>query len=130
MSKSVRNQTAHKIAVTNKKTAKPKQTRAPAKTIESRENQLVSLATSLAESQLRNGTASSQVITHYLKLGTTNALLEKERLVRENELLKAKAEALSSHKKVEELYGKAILAMRSYSGLTSVESDEDEENDS
>lgn len=130
MSKPVRNQTTRK-AVTTKTTAHPERRRAPARTIESRENQLVNLATSLAEKQLVAGTASSQVITHYLKLGTTNALLEKERLVRENELLKAKAEALSSHKKIEELYANAIIAMRSYTGLAPISSsnEDDEEDD-
>ena len=61
----------------------------PALTPESRENQLVSLAINLAEKQLREGTASSQVITHYLKLGSTQAKLEQEKLKQENELLKA-----------------------------------------
>ena len=35
---------------------------------EARENLLVSLAIDLAEKQLREGSASAQVITHYLKL--------------------------------------------------------------
>lgn len=62
------------------------------------------------------GTASSQVITHYLKLGSTKERLEKEKLEKENELLKAKTEALQSTKKMEELYGEAIKAMQMYSG--------------
>ena len=88
----------------------------PGTTIESRENQLISLAVDLAEEQLRNGTASSQVIVHYLKLGSTKERLEKEKLEKENALLRAKAEALESAKKVEELYEEAIKAMRKYSG--------------
>lgn len=88
----------------------------PALTPESRENQLISLATDLAEQQLRDGTASSQVITHYLKLGTTVARLEKERLEKENKLLTAKTEALQSAQRIEELYANAISAMRSYGG--------------
>lgn len=90
--------------------------RPPATTPEGRENQLVSLAVELAERQLREGTASSQVITHYLKLGTTRERLEQERLASENELLKAKVEALSSAARVEELYKEALNAMRSYAG--------------
>lgn len=88
----------------------------PALNPESRENQLVSLAVNLAEQQLRDGTASSQVITHYLKLGSTKATLEKEKLERENELLRAKTENLESVKHIEELYTKAINALRDYGG--------------
>lgn len=88
----------------------------PALTPESRENQLISLAVDLAEQQLRDGTASSQVITHYLKLGSTRAELEKERLMYENKLIQAKTEALESNKHIEELYTQAIKAIRDYSG--------------
>lgn len=88
----------------------------PALTPEARENQMISLAVDLAEKQLMEGTASAQVITHYLKLGATTARLEKEKLERENELLKAKTKALESAERVEELYTNAINAMRNYSG--------------
>lgn len=90
--------------------------RPPATTVEARENQLISLAVDLAEKQLAKGTASSQVITHYLKLGSTRERLEKERLAAENEMLKAKTEAIKSGKQVEELYKQALMAMRSYQG--------------
>lgn len=90
--------------------------RRPATTVEGRENQLVSLAIDLAEKQLIDGTASSQVITHYLKLGSTRERLEQERIRGENQLLGSKAEAMESGKRVEELYDKAIIAMRRYSG--------------
>lgn len=88
----------------------------PALSPEARENQLVSLAVDLAEKQLIEGTASSQVITHYLKLGSTMQRLEKEKLEKENELLKAKTESLQSQKRIEELYADAISAMKRYSG--------------
>lgn len=88
----------------------------PALTPEARENQLVSLAVDLAEEQLRNGTASSQVITHYLKLGTSRERLEREKLEKENELLRAKTESLESARRVEELYENALNAMRRYGG--------------
>jgi hypothetical protein len=74
------------------------------------------LATDLAEKQLREGTASSQVITHYLKLGTMREKLELRNKELDNELLIAKREALESAKRVEELYSDAIAAMRSYAG--------------
>lgn len=98
----------------------PKQRRRqqPATSEEGRENQLVSLAIDLAEKQLAEGTASSQVITHYLKLGSTREKLEQERLQRENELLTSKVDMMASAKRVEELYAEALDAMRSYAGRT------------
>lgn len=90
--------------------------RRPAKTPEARENQLVALAFDLAENQLKDGSASSQVITHYLKLGSSREKLEQERIRGEVILLANKAEAMASAKRVEELYGKALNAMRSYAG--------------
>lgn len=90
--------------------------RRPALSPEARENQLISLAVDLAEKQLQEGTASSQVITHYLKLGSTKERLEKEKLEEENKLLRAKTENLQSQKRVEELYSEAIKAMRNYAG--------------
>lgn len=95
----------------------------PALTPEARENQLVSLAVDLAEKQLIEGTASSQVITHYLKLGTTKYKAEMEKAELEKELLKAKTESLQSAKRVEELYTDALKAMREYSGHGSSEDD-------
>lgn len=88
----------------------------PALSPEARENQMISLAVDLAEQQLRDGTASSQVITHFLKLGTSRAELEKEKIKRENELLRVKAESFESQKRMEELYANAINAMRNYAG--------------
>lgn len=81
-----------------------------------RESQLISMATNLAEQQLRDGTASSQVICHYLKLGTMEKRLEMEKLRNENKLLEAKTSALESMKNTEALYAEAIAAMKSYSG--------------
>lgn len=88
----------------------------PASTPESRENQLISLAIGLAEKQLREGTASSQVITHFLKLGSTNNTMQKQILKEQVGLITAKTEALKSTKVVEELYNNAIAAMKKYSG--------------
>lgn len=88
----------------------------PATTPESRENQMISLAIDAAEQQLREGTASAQVITHYLKLGSSREKLEQHKIALENKLLVEKAAALSDRKRVEELYITALDAMRSYSG--------------
>ena len=100
--------------------------RKPATTPEGRENQLVSLAVDLAERQLREGIASAQVITHYLKLGSTREQLEQERLANENELLRVKVETMASAKRVEELYQAALDAMRAYSGQEPLDRDDEE----
>lgn len=89
-----------------------------ARTPEGREHQLVADAMDLAERQIREGTASSQVITHFLKEGSIRGRLEHERLEHENELTRVKIEALEGAKRIEELYGEAIAAMRAYSGET------------
>lgn len=83
---------------------------------ETREKQMIAAAVDLVEKQLEEGTASSAVIVHYLKLGASTAKLEKEKLERENELLRAKVEALEASKRSEESYQKAIQAMGLYSG--------------
>lgn len=88
----------------------------PAMTREGREKQLISLSMDEAEYQIRNHTASSQIITHFLKLGTTLAELEKEKLIRETELLKVKAEQPQQNKYIEDLCKNAITAMARYSG--------------
>lgn len=88
----------------------------PALTPEARENQMISLAMDLAEQQLRDGTASSQLITEFVKRGSTKARLEKEILEEQKELMAAKTESLQSAKRIEELYENALNAMRSYSG--------------
>ena len=99
----------------------PKKKTRPALTAEGREKQMISLAIDCAEKQLREGTASSQVITHYLKLASIKNQLEMEKLKKENELLTAKTEAIKSAKSQEELYAKAIEAIRIYSGAGSTD---------
>ena len=106
----------------------PKKMR-PATSPEARENQLISLAVDLAEKQLIEGTASSQVITHYLKLGSTKEKIEREILEKQKELIEAKTENLQSAKRIEELYTNAINAMKNYSGQTNDDSEEDEDDD-
>lgn len=96
----------------------------PALTPEARENQMIALAVDLAEKQLLEGTASSQVITHYLKLGSTREKLERERLEEENKLLRAKAKAIDSTEETKVLYKNAIEAFRTYSGCGNVYEDD------
>lgn len=99
----------------------------PATTPEARENQLIALAVDLAEKQLLEGTASSQVITHYLKLGTRKEKLEQEILEKKKDLMQAQTDNLQSVKKIEEMYAEAIKAMRHYSGQDIPDNDEDDE---
>ncbi len=98
--------------------------RRPALTPEARENQLIALAVDLVEKRLIEGTASSQETTHFLKLASSKARIEKEILERQKDLITARTEALQSQKRVEELYAEAIKAMRKYSGQG-----DDNEND-
>lgn len=108
-----------KVKATNSSSKKMR----PALTPEARENQMISLAVDLAEKWLIEGTAPSQVVTHYLKLGSMREKLERERLEEENNLLRAKIKSLDSTEEIKELYKNAIEAFRTYSG----HGDEDDE---
>lgn len=88
----------------------------PARTPEAQENRMISLSMDLAEKQLLDGSASSQIITHFLKLASTKEQIEKDILKQQKELITAKTEQIKSHKKIQELYAEALSAMRKYSG--------------
>lgn len=88
-----------------------------ARTPEAREDELAAAAYDLAEEQIRSGTASSQVITHFLKAGSRRERMEQMRMEHEIALMEVKKEQLEGQKRVEELYLSALEAMRSYSGL-------------
>lgn len=104
------------MATTKKPIEDGRPRRPPATTPEARENQLISLTTDVVERQLREGTASAQVLTHFLKLATVREGLERKKLESENALLLARVEQLGSNAKVEELYSEAIAAFTSYRG--------------
>lgn len=95
----------------------------PATTPEARENQMAALAMDLVEQRLRDGTASSQETTHFLKLVSSKAKLEHERLRLENDLVAAKTKALANAEEIKVLYEEALKAMRRYGG----HGDEDDE---
>lgn len=105
----------------------PRKSRRPATSPEQREAQVVSQAIDLAERQIQAGTASSQVITHFLKLGSSREQLEQERISHENELLQVKRESIESQKRIEELYENAISSMRSYQGVDAPQGHVDED---
>lgn len=101
----------------------------PALSPEAREAQMIGYAIDLAEQQLRDGTASSQVITHFLKLGTSRAELEKRKIEAEIEEKRAKVKAIESAEEMKALYENAIAAMREYSGSGGGVIDEDDDWD-
>lgn len=102
-----------------------KQTRGrPASTPEQRENELINLAIGLAEKQLRDGTATPSVIVHYLKLGSSRGQLENKMLEKKTDLVSAQADSVKSNARMEEMYEKAIEAMRVYGGQRRLEDEE------
>lgn len=87
----------------------------PAQSLEQKEDQLALLAMERAEQQIREGTASSQVLCHYLKIGSSKERLEKEILGEQKKLIVAKTDQIESQRKVEELFSNAIAAFTRYS---------------
>lgn len=98
----------------------------PSLTPDAKENQMIALAMDLAEKQLRDGTASSQVVAHFLKLGSSKERLEQQILEKQTELLAAKTESLKSSKQIEKLYNDAMKAMKVYSGSEEPENESEE----
>jgi len=101
----------------------------PAFSPEARENQLIAMAYDLAEQHLRDGTATSQEITHFLKLGSTETRLEKQILEEQKTLITAKTEALKSQKNTEKIYREALRAMQRYQGATPNDDEGEEPNE-
>lgn len=97
-----------------KKTSDSPRSARPALTPEARENRMIALATDLAEKQLMEGTASSQVITHYLKLGSTKERIEKEILEKQKDLLQAKTESLLAAKQADVETAEVLKALSRY----------------
>lgn len=95
----------------------------PALSPEAEENQIIALATDEARKRIQNGTASNQLLIHYLRLGNPKERIERAILEKQKELIEAKTESIRSEKRREELFTEAINAMRRYSG--NGESDED-----
>ena len=95
----------------------------PALNPEDREQQIANAAYNLAEKQILEGTASSQVITHFLKVGSQREKYERERLIEENKKLRAQTEALQSAKHIEELYAAAMQVFKGYQGYEEEQED-------
>lgn len=97
--------------------AEPLKKSRPATTMEAREAQLIALAYDRAEQRLRDGTASGQEITALIRAGSAKTRYELEKIKNETEKLRAQREVLESSKRTEEMYDKAIAAMRTYMGI-------------
>lgn len=115
------------MARESKTTKKQSRNHRHAMSLENREQQMITLAVDLAEQQLREGTASSQLITHYLKLATTREKIEQETMLANQKLIKAKVDNLESASRIEELYSEAISAMKRYGGNTEPTSSDGED---
>ena len=87
-----------------------------ASTPEGRENEMIMLAYQEVERRIRDHTATSQELCHFLKMGSEKERLEREKLEVEMELQRVKADSIESGKHMEELYNNAIAAMKLYSG--------------
>lgn len=101
----------------------------PAMNPDMREQQLISLAVDLVEQRLRDGTASAQETTHFLKLASRKAKLETERAALENEMIKAKTQAIRDQADMKTLYKDAIEAMKRYSGNSGRSYDDEDDYD-
>lgn len=110
-----------KASSDNKKTISP-----PVLSAEAYENRLINKAYKSVEQRIDNGEATAQELVHFLRLGSTKEQLELEKLKKENELLRVKADAIQSQKEVKELYTEAINAFRRYSGLQPVKEESDD----
>lgn len=100
---------------------KPKTATSPA----ARENQVIAMAYDLAEKQIREGTASAQVITHFLKMGSEKEREEREMMREQKRLIAAKTDSLEHSKKMESLFTDALKAIKEYSGGGRMDEDED-----
>lgn len=106
---------------------KSQQKTLPARTPEARENQLINLAINLAEQKLRDGTASSQIITTLLNMATTKYQLENEKLRSDLKVASAKIEQMQNQGDMKDMYEKALVAFRTYQGNVEIEEDEYDE---
>ena len=90
--------------------------RPPAATPEVREIQLQSLAYDLAEQRLRDGSASAQEITYWLKAGSRREQAELHQLEQETLLKEARVKQIASSANQERLLQEAIRVFTVYSG--------------
>ncbi len=88
--------------------------RKPATSTKNREQQIVSYAIDLAEQQILDGTVSTGVHVHFLKLGTEMYKLEQLKVQKEILLITAKADSVEQTSNGNEIAEQAIKALKSY----------------
>lgn len=96
---------------------------------ESREKVLIELAMDAVEERIRSGKASASEYVHFLKLGTEQAKLEREKLRQENKLLEAKTQSIEQSAEIRTMIDEAMKALSVYRGDVVFEEDEDEEDE-
>ena len=101
-----------------------KRSRRRAMTAEERENQLISLALDRVEERMLNGTASGQEYVQFIRMASSKARAENEKLKLELDLVRAKTENLRQQQRTDEMFANAIAAFKRYSGA-----EDDEEED-
>ena len=88
-----------------------------AETPEDRNQQMISYADELAEKQLREGTASAMVITHYLKMGTAEHQLQLRKLENESLRLQAQVAEMESRARADDMMAEVLSAVKRYAGV-------------
>lgn len=109
----------------NYKKSPAKEKLPPAKTPEARENQILARAWDLIEERILDGTASNALLVQCLRMGSSKERFEKDLINTRIENLQAKTQAIEAEKRVDELYAKALDAMRIYSGQRPFDDDEE-----
>lgn len=112
-----------KVGGTNTEVNRP-----PAMTAEGHQNYMISLAMSCAEKQMKEGSASSAVICHYLKLASKKEDIELEKAKAELELMRAKTKQIESQEASDRMYAEALRSLGLYKGER-LEGDDDDEED-
>lgn len=95
----------------------PQRKQPPARTLEAREHQMTSLAMDLAERRILDGTASAQEVVHFLRLGTVQHQMERQKLKTDIELTLAKVEQIQTGDERAQIAQAALEAMRRYKGI-------------
>ena len=93
-----------------------------------REKRLCDLALTAVEQRIKDGTASSAELVHFLKLGSERYKYEQEELKWKTELLRAKTQAIAEAEKSSLDYAKVIEALTHY-GSTVLSSNEEDVSD-
>lgn len=97
----------------------------PAKTLEGRNDQMVSAAYDLIERRIYDGTASAQETIHFAKQGSPAQRHLIEKLEAENGLLAARVAEMEARTNRDDIYDRALKAFRGYSGQEPVDPEAD-----